>query len=167
MCMLKAKVRGEARRKISKLPATEEYLETAWSILKEHYSNKIATTSIYLRSILDAPNVYYNSQSVKKFVYTVGESLQALEATRIDTEEMYQGFVCYLLQRKLDEQLRIQFEQSVGAQKKLPKVDDLMKFLKQMQFSLEASQQFSGYNGKQNSVGPCSRGVSQDRNHKM
>lgn len=157
MCILKAKVSGEARRKISKLPATEEYFETAWNILKDHYSNKRAATSIYFRSILDAPSVAYNSQSVKRFVDVVGESLQALETTRIDAQELYHSFVCYVLQRKLDENLRIQFEQSVGAHGQLPKVDDLMNFLRRMQYSLEASQQFSGYSGKQKSGDTGSR----------
>lgn len=151
MCILKAKVTGDAARKISMLPVREEYFETAWNMLNEHYSNKRATASIYFRTVIDAPQVTYNSQNVKKFVDTVGESLQALDAMKIGAEEMHQAFLCFLLQRKLDENLRIQFEQHLGKCRDLPKVDTLMEFLKQMLFSLEASHQFFGSSNIQRS----------------
>lgn len=146
MCILKSKLTGEAAGKISKLPAREDNFDTAWNILKETYSNNRATTSIYFKSLLDAPQVSYNSQSVKRFVGVINESLQALGAMKMDAKEMHQAFVCFVLQRKMDDNLRIQFEQHLGKSRDIPKVDSLMEFLKQMHYSLEASQQFTGEN---------------------
>ncbi|XP_046812400.1 uncharacterized protein LOC124421361 [Lucilia cuprina] len=157
MCMLKAKLSGEAAKKISKLPSKDENFEVAWSILNEYYSDKRAITSIYFKSILEAPFVTYNVKSVNMFLTKINESLQALEAMKLNPEEMQKAFLCFVLQRKLDDYLIIQFEQHLGKSKELPKVDSLVDFLKQIQYSLEESQDFT--KGERKMVNPL--GVNQ------
>lgn len=106
--MLKAKVLGEAAKKISKLPSKDEYFEVAWGILKEYYSNKREIISVYFSNTLEAHPVFYNSKR------RINESLQALDAMKLDPEDMQKAFLCFVLQRKIDEHLRIQFDQHLG-----------------------------------------------------
>ena len=111
MCILKTKLAGEAAKLVANLPAKDENFDTAWNILVECYSNKRATTSLYFKSLLEAPEVFYDAQSVKKFTAIVNESLQALGSMNIGAHEMHQAFMCFVLQRKLDDQLGNMFEQ--------------------------------------------------------
>ena len=114
MCILKTKLSGEAAKMIANLPSKDENFETAWNILVECYSNKRAITSLYFKTLLEVPVVVYNAQSVKKFTATVNESLQALGSMNIGAHEMHQAFMCFVLQRKLDDQLGNLFEQHLG-----------------------------------------------------
>ncbi|KAI8115020.1 hypothetical protein CVS40_12667 [Lucilia cuprina] len=101
MCMLKAKLSGEAAKKISKLPSKDENFEVAWNILNEYYSDKRAITSIYFKSILEAPFVTYNVKSVNMFLTKINESLQALEAMKLNPEEMQKAFLCFVASAKI------------------------------------------------------------------
>ena len=130
MSILKTKLSGEAAKMIANLPSKDENFKTAWNILVECYSNKRAITSLYFKTLLEVPVVVYNAQSVKKFTATVNESLQALGSMNIGAHEMHQAFMCFVLQRKLDDQLGNLFEQHLGNTTELPKVDVLLDFFK-------------------------------------
>ena len=58
----------------------------------------------------------------------------------IGAHEMHQAFMCFVLQRKLDDQLGNMFEQHLGSSTELPKVDILLEFLKKTNSNLGARQ---------------------------
>lgn len=107
--------------------------------MDKKFNNKRAVLNAYFKSLVDAPNARESVDSVKSLLDTIQENTQAIKALGLGPEEILQTLFNFLLMRKLSDELRSRYENSLGNSRDIQTLDPLLKFLEHEYFALEAS----------------------------
>lgn len=130
MQYLKIATKGKAADAIAHLKITDENFSAAWTILNERFENTRLQVLSYVDKLLDLPEINNeNAENLIKFHDTVKDCLQALKNQKIDTNN-WDTILIPILARKMDFELRKDYENSIKYPKELQKIEDLLKFIK-------------------------------------
>ncbi|XP_017488265.1 PREDICTED: uncharacterized protein LOC108376559 [Rhagoletis zephyria] len=140
MWILKTKLKGSAASCIANLQSTSTNFNVARNLLNERFTNKRLLANTYFKNILETPVVIGTAFSIRSFQEKLSESAQALGTLGLSNEEMLQALLCYILVQKLDNNLRLRYENSLTNSMEIPDLDSLQKFLNHERNALEAAQ---------------------------
>ncbi|XP_049305911.1 uncharacterized protein LOC125776614 [Bactrocera dorsalis] len=164
MCILKTKLRGSAASCITNLPSTSTNFSVAWNLLNEKFTNKRLLANTYFKQILEAPVVTETAFSVRKFQEKISESTQALESLSLSADNLLQALLNYTLVQKLDNNLRLRYENSLKNPKEIPTLNSLQSFLIHEGNALEAAQASKTSPKFQNAEFKCIMGCNNSHN---
>ncbi|CAI6373892.1 unnamed protein product [Macrosiphum euphorbiae] len=110
---LKRYLEGEPLRLVGNLMLTDRNYELALSQLKARYSNRRIITESHLDELFNAPKAFLgNGISIRNLLNVVTETIGALENLTYAVDQ-WDPILLHVLQKKLDQQLRAQWELSV------------------------------------------------------
>lgn len=137
MWYLKTNLIGEAERLIRHLSLTDNNYDTAWTILKDRFSNKRVLTATLIQQMLDIPNVASDAKAIKDFHDIVQENLAAISNMEVDTTN-WDPLLLQLLVKKLDRHTHGLYEASIKNPRELQSIKNFLKFLEQRFQALES-----------------------------
>ena len=137
MWYLKTNLTGEAERLIRHLSLTDSNYDTAWTILKDRFSNKRVLTATLIQQMLDVPNVASDAGAIKDFHDIVQENLAAISNMEVDTAN-WDPLLLQLLVKKLDRHTHGLYEASIKNPRELQSIKEFLKFLEQRFQALES-----------------------------
>lgn len=136
---LKLSLQGDAAKVIQSISINDINYNIAWSLLEERYSNTKEQVFVHLKRFMSIPPVTNdNPYSVLKLVDTVNECTRSLELLEQKIEGFSETILAYILLQKLDSTTKLWWEREHKGDD-LPKISDLVSFLKQYARTLQAS----------------------------
>lgn len=125
---LKGYLEGEPLRLVGNLMLTDSNYELALSQLKARYSNRRIITESHLDELFNASEAFLgNGISIRNLLNVVTETIGALENLTYAVDQ-WDPILLHVLQKKLDQQLRAQWELSVDTTED-PSVKEFIVFL--------------------------------------
>lgn len=125
---LKGYLEGEPLRLVGNLMLTDSNYELALSQLKARYSNRRIITESHLDELFNASKAFLgNGISIRNLLNLVTETIGALENLTYAVDQ-WDPILLHVLQKKLDQQLRAQWELSVDTTED-PSVKEFIVFL--------------------------------------
>ncbi|KAF0701124.1 Integrase catalytic domain-containing protein [Aphis craccivora] len=110
---LKSYLEGEPLKLIANLMLTDGNYELALSQLEARYANRRYITESHLDELSDAPNATFgNGSSIVQLLNTITSAIGALENLKYPVKQ-WSPILLHQLQKKLDHQLRAQWELAV------------------------------------------------------
>ena len=136
---LKLSLQGEAAKIIQSIPITDANYQIAWELLEERYSNIKDQVFAHLKRFFSVPVMQgENPNFILKLVDAANESIRSLETLEQKIEGFSEVVLAYVLLQKLDSSTKIWFERECKKDE-LPKIKDLISFLKNYARTLQAS----------------------------
>ncbi|XP_052753699.1 uncharacterized protein LOC128201271 [Galleria mellonella] len=121
---------------VKHLVISNENYNVAYNLLIARYENKRVIADKHVEAILNLPTLAQLSlKNLTKFVYTIKENTQALNALNIDTKS-WDFLLLHIILRKLSLELRSKFESQVDA-RSIPSFNNLITFLENQLYILE------------------------------
>ncbi|XP_059047611.1 uncharacterized protein LOC131843038 [Achroia grisella] len=121
---------------VKHLVISSENYQVAYNLLTERYENKRVIADKHVEAILNLPNLtQLNLKTLTKFLFTIKESTQALDALNMNTKS-WSFLLLHIILRKLSLDLRSKFESQVDI-KTIPTFENLIKFLENQLHVLE------------------------------
>lgn len=109
---LKTSLSGEASQLIQHLQLCNENYDSAWELLVQRYENKKVLVHTQLKTLTSQPTMSYESSfGVKRLLDTTTESLHALKALGIGTDN-WDDIVVFLTVQKLSPQTHLLWEEA-------------------------------------------------------
>lgn len=126
---LKSYLKGEPLKLIDSLQVTNDNFHTAIDILKNRYENLNCVITAYFNSLLETSTITKcNPQNLREFVTNSKRNIESLQNLKVNTTQLYEFLLIYLLQKKLDFGSRKLFEQERNIAE-LPTLDEFFEFL--------------------------------------
>ncbi|XP_063923057.1 uncharacterized protein LOC135137363 [Zophobas morio] len=139
--ILKGLLKGDALNIISSLEATNDNYDEAWKLLQRRYSNNHIIINTHLKGLFDLPVVSkVNPGVLRNVIDKTRTHLRSLKTLGEPTDN-WDTIIIYLINNKLDRQLRDEWEKEVDYEKEAqqPTLDKFMKFLEKRCMMMEIS----------------------------
>lgn len=136
---LKLSLLAEPLKIIQSIPISDANYDIAWNLLEDRFSNKKDQVYAHLKRFISFPSIQpENSVSILKLVDNVNECIRSLEILDQKIEGFSDTILAYILIQKLDSSCKIWWERE-SKKDELPKIQDLISFLKNHARTLQAS----------------------------
>jgi len=130
-------IKGDARKVIQHIPASEQGFRVAWEILVDRYENERLIINTHIDNIMKLPSMTTeNTNQLRQIVDTTKCNLEALRAMNVHTET-WDLMMIYILVHKLDNKTKRQWELQISS-KELPTLQQLYSFLEHRCNALES-----------------------------
>lgn len=140
---LKAYLEGEPLKLVTNLMLSDDNYNLALKILDTRYSNRRIIVQSHLDQLWDMPKaVFGDAKSIRQLLNTITESIGALKNQNYMVDQ-WDPILLHLFQKKVDSQLRAQWELLVDTSDD-PSVEDFMTFLTKFGNAASAGQPGSG-----------------------
>lgn len=140
MQYLKTHVKGDASKLISHMDPSAENYETAYTLLKKRYENKRELLSHLLDTILQLPNLTFESGRKLKIMHdTVWECIMAIKNLQISVEN-WDPLLTHILLKKLDKETVKHYECQLIDIKEPQKLQEFLAYIESRFMALEAAE---------------------------
>lgn len=129
MHYLRSSLKGTAFSLISRMKVTEANYAIALRALVDRFENKRAIVNECLKDFINQTAMKNRSaKEIRSLIDTTKETLQCIETLRISIDE-WGPFVVYIVQTKMDDYTRSEFENYLGGSTEIPRYKILEIFL--------------------------------------
>lgn len=129
LSFLKSSLRGNALRVINSLQITDANYKIAWQKLVARFENKRAILNKCISSILKQPEIKVrNADAIRSLIDTTVDALECIETLGVPTDE-WSPFLVYIVQSKMDDFTKSEYERYLGGGVDVPKFKLLKEFL--------------------------------------
>lgn len=140
---LKSSLKGDALRIIQSIPISDDNFKIAFNLLNERYSNQKEQIFAHIKRFLSLPNIYNESStSLLNLVDNINEIIRSLEVLGQKVDNFSDTLMLYLVLQKLDSSTKLWWERQL-TKKEIPKLNELIEFLKTYARTLENSKSVS------------------------
>jgi hypothetical protein len=130
-------IKGDARKVIQHIPASEQGFGIAWAILVDRYENERLIINTHIDNIMKLPSLATeNTNQLRQIVDTTKCNLEALRAMNLHTEGL-DLMIIYILVHKLDNKTKREWELQISS-KELPTLQQFYSFLEHRCNALES-----------------------------
>ena len=134
---LSSTIKGDARKVIQHITASEQGFRVAWEILVDRYENERLIINTHIDNIMKLPSLASeNTIQLRQIVDTAKCNLEALKAMNVHTDT-WDLMIIYILVNKLDNKTKREWELQVSS-KELPTLQQLYSFLEHRCNALES-----------------------------
>lgn len=152
MHYLRSSLKGTALKSISRLPVTDANYKIAIKTLLERFQNKRVIINSCLKTFISQSEMKTrNSFEIRSLIDTTKESLQCIDTLNVPIDE-WSPFIVFIVQTKMDEKTRVEWEDYLGGATEIPKYNILMKFLETQFRILEGSNDNRNENEQVNNI---------------
>lgn len=146
---LKSALSGDALRVVKSISISNQNYSVAWSLLEDRFSNRKEQVFAHIKRFMSMPCIQHESSSaLLNLVDTTFESVKSLEILEQKIEGFSDTMFVYILLQKLDPATKLWFEREFGKKNELPKLSELIDFLKNYARTLENSKSSKSTNQK-------------------
>ena len=137
MHYLTSSLEGEPKNLIKHLPVVGTNYAVAWALITERYDNKRLLASTLLNKLMTQPSIKKETAaSIKSLHDTTKECILGLKAQGVPVNH-WDVILAHIVLRKVDDETQRAFEQSLDDNKRLLKIDEVLKFMEHRFQSLE------------------------------
>lgn len=154
MHYLRSSLKGDALRVVNRLPITDANYKIAMKALVERFQNKRAIINKSLSSLINQPAMKNrNTQEIRSLIDTTKEALECIETLNVCTDE-WSPFIVFIMQSKMDEITKHEYEKYLSGTTELPKYKLLNIFLETQFRVLDSNNVSMSTNNHVNNANP-------------
>jgi hypothetical protein len=130
-------IKGDARKIIQHIPASEQRFRIAWAIFVDRYDNERLIINTHIDNIMKLPSLATeNTNQLRQIVDTTKCNLEALKAMNFHTEG-WDLMIIYILVHKPDNKTKREWELQISS-KELPTLQQFYNFVEHRCNALES-----------------------------